>query len=128
MAVLSPRGVSHGVAYRGAERPGMRGVVHWRGFHVGPPGLHHHAPVWLLLERGTDHIDLALDPEEACSEAECAAPLSGSGLRSQPPYTFRMVVEGLGHGRVRLVRSGRRDGLVLVIDPRRCAERAFEAL
>src|SRR5438128_1121361 len=50
------------------------------------------------------------------------SPLARAGLRRQPLGALGLVVEGLGHRRVRLVRSGRADSLVLVVDLRRGLE------
>ena len=82
------------------------------------PGLHHRAPVRLLLVRDLDHVDLALEPEELARERDGAAPLAGAGLGRDPRAARLLHVVGLRHGRVRLVAAGRADAFVLVEDPR----------
>ena len=64
----------------------------------------------------------------AARERDRAPPLARAGLGREALDALGGVVERLRHGGVRLVRPGRRDRLVLVIDARRCAERALEPL
>ena len=98
-----------------------------RAVHGGAPRLHHRAPVGLLVVGGADHEDLALEAEQRARERERGAPLPGAGLRAQPPDARPRVLVGLRHRRVGLVRAGRRDALVLVVDVRRGVELALEA-
>ena len=90
---------------------GARGAV-----DRGSPGLHHRAPVGLLVIGGPDHEDLALEPEQRAGEGQRGAPLAGAGLGAEALDARAGVLVGLGHGGVRLVRAGGRDPLVLVID------------
>ena len=64
--------------------------------------------------------------EQRAGERQRAAPLPGAGLGREPLDAGLGVVERLRHGGVRLVRPDRRDALVLVVDPGRCAERLLE--
>src|ERR1019366_9884941 len=80
-----------------------------------------------LLVRGPHHVDLAGEPEERAGEGEGAPPLAGTRLRGDALDPLLAVVVGLGNGGVGLVRAGRGDGLVLVVDPRRGVERLLEA-
>ena len=110
-----------------AERPGAVRVVDGGGDDRCSPGLHHDAPVGLLVVRGPHHVHLALEAEQGAGEGEGASPLAGPGLGGEAVDPGLLVVEGLWHRRVRLVGTGRRDRLVLVVDPGRRAEGLFEA-
>ena len=95
--------------------------------HLGAPDVHHALAVRLLLVADAHHVDHALEVEEFGRKRQGAAPLAGAGFGGQPPGALRLVVEGLGHRRVRLVRPGRAASLVLVIDPGRRLELALQA-
>jgi len=82
----------------------------------GAPGLHHGAPVRFLVVGGADHPDLAVDGELRAGEGQRAAPLAGAGLGGEPLGAFGRVVERLRDRGVRLVRTGRGDPFVLVVD------------
>ena len=127
VGVLTAARVADGVADRHAERAGAVGLVHRRGHHLTAPGLHHQAPVGLLLVGGPHHVDLALDAKERTGEGERAPPLAGTRLRGDALDPLLTVVVGLGNGGIGLVRAGRGDRLVLVVDPRRGVERLLEA-
>ena len=94
--------------------------------HGGAPGLHHRAAVGLLVVGGADHEDLAVQPEQRAGERQGGSPLARARLGHQPPHTGAGVLVGLRDSRVRLVRAGRRDSLVLVVDVRRRIERRLE--
>jgi hypothetical protein len=104
----------------------VAGLVDGRGHDLTPPGLDHDAAVGLLLERRPDHVDLALQAEEGGRQRQGAPPLAGARLRAQPPHPLGRVVERLGHGRVGLVRPGRRYRLVLVVDAGGCVQGLLE--
>ena len=89
-------------------------------------GLHHHPAVRLLVVRRPHLPDLALQPELRAGERQRGAPLARPGLGGELPDPGLRVVERLRHGGVRLVRPGRRDALVLVVDPGRRAERLLQ--
>ena len=91
-----------------------------------PVHLHHRLAVRLRAVRGRDLPDLALDAVLGGGEGEGGAPLPGPGLRRQLADAFLVVVVGLRHRRVRLVRAGRADALVLVVDAGRGAERPLQ--
>ena len=95
--------------------------------HGRAPGLHHRAPVGLLVVAGADHVDLALQPEQRAGEGQRGAPLAGAGLGDELADPGLRVLVGLRHGGVRLVRARGRDALVLVEDLRRRAELGLEA-
>src|SRR6266478_5921 len=95
--------------------------------HLRAPGLHHDAPVRLLLVRHLHHVDLALQAEHLAGERERRAPLSSTRFGAEPGDLFLLVVVRLRDGRVRLVAAGRAHALVLVVDVRRRAEGLLEA-
>ena len=90
------------------------------------PGLDHRPPVRLLVVGDADHEDLALEAEQPAGERQRASPLPGAGLGDELADPRLAVEIGLRHRRVRLVRAGRRDALVLVVDVRRRVERLLE--
>ena len=92
------------------------------------PGLDHRPPVRLLVIGDPDHEHLAFEAEELARERQRGAPLPGAGLGGELAHALLLVVEGLGHRGVRLVRAGGRDPLVLVVDVGRGIERALQAL
>ena len=94
--------------------------------HLGAPELHHALAVGLLLEAHLHHVDGALEAEHLAGQRDGAAPLPGAGLAGDALRAADLVVVGLGHGGVGLVRAGRRDPLVLVVDVGRGAERLLE--
>jgi hypothetical protein len=94
--------------------------------HRRAPALHHRPPVGLLVVAGADHVDHALEPDQGAGEREGRAPLPGAGLGRQPLDAGLLVGVRLGDRAVGLVRSGRRDALVLVVDARRRIEGALE--
>ncbi len=114
---------------------GMRGLgaarvggVARRADHGRAPALHHRAPVGLLVVARADHVDHALEPEQRAGERERRPPLPGAGLRGQALDAGLLVGIRLGHRAVGLVRTSRRDALVLVVDARRRIEGALEAV
>ncbi len=90
-------------------------------------GLHQAAAVRLLVVGDPDHVDVAPEAEERAGHGERAAPLAGPRFRGQPGDALLLVVERLRDCRVGLVRAGRRDALVLVVEVRRGVERLLEA-
>src|SRR5690606_17906138 len=97
------------------------------GVDLAAVALDHRLAVWLLLERGLHHVDLALEPELGAGERQGRAPLTGTGLGGDAPYARLGVVVGLGDGRVGLVGADRADALVLVVDAGRPADQLLEA-
>ena len=85
------------------------------------------AAIGLLLIRDTDHIHLAAKPEHIAGHGQRGAPLARPRFRRQCLDTFLLGVKGLGHGRVRLMRTNRTDALVFVVDMGRCPERLLQA-
>ena len=73
------------------------------------------------------HPDVDLEPEDRARERERRAPLARAGLGRQALHALLLVVVRLRDRGVRLVRAGRRDALVLVVDARGCLERALQA-
>ena len=96
------------------------------GVHGGAPGLHHRAPVRLLVVGGPDHPDLAVDAVLRAGERQRAAPLAGAGLGGEPLGALGRVVVRLRDGGVRLVRPGRGHALVLVVDARGRVQRLLQ--
>ena len=84
------------------------------------------APVRLLVVRDLDHVHVDLEPEDPAGERERRAPLARAGLRREARDALLLVVVRLRDRRVRLVRAGRRDALVLVVDARRRLERLLQ--
>ena len=64
-------------------RPARLGAVGGRAVHGRSPGLHHRAPVRLLVVARADHEHLALEPEERARERDRGAPLAGARLRGE---------------------------------------------
>ncbi len=99
-----------------------------RAVHLAAERLDHQAAVGLAVVRRPDLPHLALEVVERAREGQRRAPLAGPGLRGQLLHAGLLVVVRLRHRGVRLVRPGRRDALVLVVDARRRAERLLEAV
>ena len=94
--------------------------------HRAAERLDHHPPVGLLVVRRPHLPDLAGEAVLRAGERQRRAPLAGSGLRGEPLDPGLGVVERLRNRGVRLVRAGRRDPFVLVVDPRRRAQRLLQ--
>ena len=88
----------------------------------GPPYLHHALAVRFLPEGDPHHVDEALHPEHGGGHGESAAPLAGARLRGEFGAALHLVVVGLRHRRVGLVRACRTRALILVVDVGRSAE------
>ena len=108
----------------GAARFGLHAGA--RG-HLGAEGFHQRAAIGLLVVAHAHHVNLAVEAEECAGHRKCRAPLSRSGLSGQMLGAFLLVVIGLRHSRVQLVRAGRAAALVLVVDVRRRVERLLKA-
>src|SRR5262249_19105369 len=89
--------------------------------------LHQQAAIGLLVVAHLDHVDGAVETEEAAGHREGAAPLAGAGLGRESPDAFLLVVVRLGDGGVRLVAADRAHALVLVVDPGRRLEVLLQA-
>ncbi len=125
------------LADRDAQRPGRVGVLgedgapgrrqlRGTGVHGAAERLDHHPPVGLLVV-GRAHLpDLAGQAVLRAGERQGRAPLPGSGLGRELRDAGLGVVERLRHRGVGLVRAGRRDALVLVVDPRGGVERLLQ--
>jgi hypothetical protein len=104
------------------------------GFGVGVGLANTSAPQVCIIERRIgllvvghlDHVDAHVDAEHLPGQGQGAAPLAGAGLGGQALDARLGVVIGLGDGRVDLVRAGRRDAFVLVVDLRRRTQRRFQ--
>lgn len=106
----------------------MRPFVFPFSQHIGAPSVPVVQPGDRLLVIGHPyHEDLDIDSEEGTGKRERAAPLPCPGLRHELPDAGLAVVERLRHRGVRLVASGRRDALVLVVDARRRLQHPFQA-
>ena len=93
----------------------------------GAEGLHQGAAVGLLVVADAHHEDLALQAEEGAGHGQRRAPLAGAGLGGEALGAVLLVVKGLRDGGVGLVRAGRADALVLVVDVRGRVERLLQA-
>ena len=78
--------------------------------------LHQGAAVGLLVVADAHHEDLALHAEEGAGHGQRRAPLARAGLGGEALGAVHFVVIRLRDGGVRLVRAGRADALVLVVD------------
>ncbi len=96
--------------------------------HLGAPQLHHALAVRLLGAGDLDHVDGAFQAEHGTGERQRAPPLTGAGLGRQAADTGLLVVVGLRNRGVRLVRPGRGNPFVFVIDLGRRAERLFQTV
>ena len=97
---------SEPVSCCGVRAPGLR-QLRGRAVHRRAPGLHHRAPVGLLVVRGADHEDLALQAEHAARERQRRAPLPGARLRRDLADAGLRVLVRLRDRGVRLVRARR---------------------
>ena len=93
---------------------------------LGAPSVHHQPPVGFLVVADLDHVNLQVYAEVLGRECDRRAPLPRARLGGQAADALLVVVVGLRHGGVGLVRSGRRDALVLEIDFRGRAERLLQ--
>ena len=105
-----------------------RGDIRGRPVDRGAEGLDHEAAVGLGVVRRTHLPHLALEVVEGAGEGERRTPLARTGLGGELLGAFLLVVIGLGHRGIGLVRSGRRDTLVLVVDASRGAEQLLESM
>src|SRR5215211_1715359 len=94
---------------------------------LGAVGLHHDAPVGLLVVADAHHVDRALQAQDPAGEGQGGAPLARAGLGGEAPHALLAVVVGLRDGGVRLVAAGGGDTLVLVVDVRRGVEEPLQA-
>src|SRR4029079_3138577 len=90
------------------------------------PCLDHRATERLLVVRGANHVDLALEVEQLAGERERAGPLARAGLCREALAALALAVERLRHGCARLVTAGGAGPLVLVKVPRPCPARLLE--
>ena len=104
------------------------GKVGRAGEHFGAPGLHHRATEWFLLVRHLHHVDANLHVEHLSGQRQAATPLACTGLGGQPVDAGHFVVIGLWHRRVGLVRAGRRDAFVLVVNLARRAQNLLQPM
>jgi len=73
------------------------------------------------------HVDLALQAEHLAGHGQRRTPLTRSSLGDQMRGAFQLVVVGLRHGGVQLVRTGGADAFVLVKDLGWRIQRLFQA-
>jgi hypothetical protein len=96
--------------------------------HGGAPGLHHRAAVRLGAVGGSHLPHLALHAVLGGGERKRRSPLPRTGFGGQLRDAFSVVVVGLRHRGVGLVRAGRAHTFVLVIDTRRGVEQLLEPM
>ncbi len=101
--------------------PGV-GLVRWGRKDIGTPQLHHALAIRFLPVGDLDHVNGTFETEVLTGHGNGRTPLPGAGFRSNPFGTENLVVVGLRHRGIRLVRASRRDPFILVVDLRRCAE------
>ena len=107
-------------AARGGDCAGRRDAL-------GAPRVHHQPPVGFLFVADLHHENLHVEPEMLGCEGDGRAPLPGARFGRQVAYALLVVVVGLRHGGVGLVRSGGRYAFVLEIDLCRGAEGFFQS-
>jgi len=90
--------------------------------------MHHRAAVGFLPVADLDHVDPHFQSKHLPGQRHRAAPLPGAGFGGDALDTGLGVVIGLGDRGVDLVRAGRGDAFVLVIDFGRRAESRFQAV
>src|SRR5215216_4633961 len=89
---------------------------------LGAVGLHHDAPIGLLVVADAHHVDRALQAQDPAGEGQGGAPLSGPRLGGEAPDALLAVVVRLRDGGIRLVTAGGGATLVLVVDVSRGVE------
>ena len=102
------------------------GLLRRRGNAARAVGFHQRAAIGFLVVGDADLKDGDLEAEQRAGERQRRAPLAGAGLGREPRDALLLVVPGLRHRGVRLVRARRRDAFVLEIDLRRRVERPLE--
>ena len=110
----------------GQNRPARLRLVARAGGHRCSEGLHQRAPIGLLVVAHAHHVDLAFQAEERARHGQRRAPLPRARLRRQALGAFLLVVVGLRHRGVRLVRAGRAHAFVLVVNLRRRIQRLLQ--
>ena len=108
--------------------PAGLGAIGGRGKDFAAVGVDKDAPIRLLVVAHLHHVDRAFHVQHGAGKGQRRAPLAGSGFGSQPAHALGLVVEGLGDGGVGLVGTGRRDGLVFIVDLAFDPEGLFQAL
>src|SRR5579872_5263347 len=89
-------------------------------------GFHQRTAIGLLVVGDADLKHGDIDAEQRTGESERGTPLAGTGLGRKLLDALLFVVPGLRHSRVGLVRTGRRNTFVLVINLGRRAERLLQ--
>jgi hypothetical protein len=112
----------------GQQPAAKLGQLGWAGVHRGAPDLHHRLAVWLGPVGGRHLPHLALHAVLGGGEGQRRAPLAGAGFGGQLGDPFSVVIEGLWHRGVGLVRARRADALVLVEDLGRGVEQRLQAV
>ena len=110
----------------GEDGPAGIGLVRRRGDAARAIGFHQRAAIGLLI---VGHADLEhghVDAEQPAGKSERRAPLAGAGLGGEPLDALLLVVPGLRHRGVRLVRARRRDAFVFEIDLGRRLQRLLQ--
>ena len=136
--VVGADGDLDGLRHRHAQRPrGVGGLrqdraaglrqIRRRRVHRAAVDLHEHPAVRLRVV-GRAHLPhLDAQAEELRGERQRRAPLADAGLGGQVLDAVEHVVVRLRHRRVRLVRTDRGNGLVLVVDAGGGAQRLPQA-
>ena len=106
-------------------RPRFGGVA-GAGDDRGAEGFNQRAAIGLLVVAHAHHEDFALEPEERAGHRQRGTPLAGAGLSGQVRDAFLLVVLGLRHGGVQLVRAGWADAFIFVINSRRRIQRLLQ--
>ena len=112
-----------------AEAPGRAGVLGEdrsprvrllgrAGDDAAAERLDEPAPIRLLII-DPDHVDVDLEAEERARERQRRAPLARTCLGDEASHALLLVVVRLWDRGIRLVRAGRGDAFVLVVDARR---------
>ena len=127
VGILARSGFFHGLGDGHAQRAGIVRVfrqhiaaglrLHARaGEHLPAPGLHHGTAERFLVVAHAHHEDAHFQAEHLSGKRDRRTPLSRTGLGGETFDTGLLVVIGLRNGGVHLVRTGRRDAFVFVVD------------
>ena len=137
LRVVAFRGVFDGFGDRDAEAarrvgrfrqnppPGLRQLRGAR-HDVGAVGLHHDAPVRLLVVADLHHVHHALEPHETARARQRAAPLTGPRFGRESLHPLLFVDVRLDERGIQLVAADRADMFRLVVNVRRRVEHGLE--
>ena len=104
------------------------GLVRRRSDAARAVGFHQRAAIGFLIVGDADLEHGHFHAEQRAGKGQRGAPLAGAGFGREPFDALLLVVPGLRHRGVRLVRACGRDAFVFVINLGRRAERLLQTL